>query len=115
MLSGLTDSCPAQHKSRIHNEVSQFSQTVTEIDVRCRDINSILSDLGGRIDFLSIDVEGAEFEILSSVDFSKFDISVIDCENNYDDANIREFLCSKGFKLEARLGIDDIFVMHKAS
>lgn len=35
------------------------------------------------IDYLSIDTEGSEFEILNSLDFSTYSFSVITCEHNY--------------------------------
>jgi FkbM family methyltransferase len=35
------------------------------------------------IDYLSIDTEGTEFEILSAFDFSKYEFRVITCEHNF--------------------------------
>jgi len=36
-----------------------------------------------KIDYLSIDTEGSEFEILNSFDFDEYDIKVITCEHNF--------------------------------
>jgi len=38
------------------------------------------------IDYLSIDTEGSEYEILKEFDFSKFRFRVITCEHNYTDS-----------------------------
>lgn len=35
------------------------------------------------IDYLSIDTEGSEFEILKGFDFNKYEFSIITCEHNY--------------------------------
>jgi hypothetical protein len=52
------------------------------------------------IDYLSIDTEGSEFEILSNFDFEKRLIRCITCEHNFT-ANrdkIFKLLSSKGYK-----------------
>lgn len=36
-----------------------------------------------QIDYLSIDTEGSEYEILNSFNFAEYDIKVITCEHNY--------------------------------
>lgn len=51
------------------------------------------------IDYLSIDTEGSEYEILSSFNFDAYDIRTISCEHNYmpDREKIYKLLTSKGF------------------
>jgi FkbM family methyltransferase len=54
------------------------------------------------IDFLSIDTEGSEVEILSSIDFSKYKPGIICIEHNYVKSNrlyIKKFLKSNGYKM----------------
>ena len=54
------------------------------------------------IDFLSIDTEGSEKVILSSIDFSKFKPHVICIEHNYRKENrifYKKFLKKKGYRL----------------
>ena len=54
-------------------------------------------------DYLSIDTEGTEYEILKSLDFSKFKPKVITCEHNFNDNRnlIKEFLFGKGYEIFA--------------
>jgi FkbM family methyltransferase len=51
------------------------------------------------IDYLSIDTEGSEFEILSAFDFEKYTFGIITCEHNFTPfrEKIHELLASKGY------------------
>lgn len=68
----------------------------------------------GHIDYLSIDTEGSELEILSHFDFSAHTISVITCEHNYtkDRERLFKLLTSKGYerKLTSISQCDDWYV-----
>jgi FkbM family methyltransferase len=52
------------------------------------------------IDYLSIDTEGSEYEILKAFDFEEFSFSVITVEHNYTHQRklIYELLISKGYE-----------------
>tara|TARA_B100000925_G_scaffold278797_1_gene247951 strand:- start:514 stop:1299 length:786 start_codon:yes stop_codon:yes gene_type:complete len=52
------------------------------------------------IDYLSIDTEGSEFEILSSFDFDEYDIKIITCEHNHTSRRekIFEMLSAQGYE-----------------
>lgn len=61
------------------------------------------------IDFLSIDTEGSELDILSTVDFNKINIDVITIEDNYNDPVYSKFFIDRGYKLAKQTGVDKIF------
>ena len=52
------------------------------------------------IDYLSIDTEGSEYEILNAFDFEAYNIKIITCEHNFTDnrAKIHRLLVSKGYE-----------------
>ena len=52
------------------------------------------------IDYLSIDTEGSEFEILEAVDFAKWKFKLITCEHNFtaNRSKIEQLLCRNGYK-----------------
>ena len=62
------------------------------------------------IDYLSIDIEGGEMELLDSIDFKKYNIKVISVENNSPEKlNFKEFFDKKNFNYFDRVGQDEIF------
>jgi hypothetical protein len=66
------------------------------------------------IDYLSIDTEGSEYEILSHFDFEKYHFKIITCEHNFTPARERIFslLTKNGYarKCENLSKIDDWYV-----
>lgn len=66
------------------------------------------------IDYLSIDTEGSEYEILSAFDFDAYNIKVITCEHNFTPMRQKLFdlLTSKGYtrKYQEFSAFDDWYV-----
>ena len=84
------------------------------IDVKVVELNNILQELEvNTIDFLSIDTEGAEKDILMSIDYDQIYIAVMAVENKYHDSSIPEFLKKKGFNCVKRLHRDEIYINTK--
>ena len=71
-------------------------------------------DAPREIDYLSIDTEGSELEILERFDFDRYDIKVITCEHNYTNNRpyIHELLAGKGYtrRMEELSRFDDWYV-----
>lgn len=69
-----------------NSDLHKKSRTEGRIyDVRTISLNDLLEKHNApkHIDYLSIDTEGSEFEILSHFDFSQYTFEVITCEHNY--------------------------------
>jgi len=70
-------------------------------------------DMPKHVEFLSVDVEGAEQEIFQSIDFNKWSYGMIDYEHNgvlERKQAISEILKNAGYALLAELAVDDIWV-----
>ena len=96
-----------------HRELRQIGQKYEVTTISLTDLLDKYS-APRTIDYLSIDTEGSEFEILSAFDFDKYSFSVITCEHNYTSARekIFELLTSKGYtrKFEELSLWDDWYV-----
>lgn len=113
MLSGIVDSYQEKHKLRIQREVQEFNGSLEIIkvpSVRLSDYLELQSI--NFVDYMSIDVEGAELRVLNSIDFSKTTFKVIGIENNYHDWRIPAFLFRKGFRFHSIVG-DEFYINSK--
>lgn len=116
MLSGLKTEYDPQHFVRLNNEIKQHGGNTETITVNTKKLETILDDNGIKhIHYLSIDVEGAEFEVIKSINFDKVFIDVIGFENNYDKRSfpIVQYLFKKGYFIRHKSL--DIFMIHKDS
>lgn len=111
MLSGMVSTYDQRQLDIVMNDIRYHGGQIKTIQVPCVLLQELLQlHSMNHVDFLSVDTEGGELEILKTIDFEKTTIDVITVENNYAEAPIREFLCSKGYLLVNRIHPDDIFV-----
>lgn len=114
MISGLKDSFDIRHKQRLDKENSLYGGCTNIIEVETKKIETICDENNVKhINYLSIDVEGGEFNVIKSINFEKVFIDVIGFENNYKDVGekIVKFLNTKGYEVVDDSTFD-IFMIH---
>jgi len=97
-----------------------YGYETEEITIKVKPLKEVfLAENIEYIDYMSIDVEGHELNVLQGIDFNKVRINVLTIENNFlsnpifGDENIRELMFKNNYILWGRIvGLDDIYV-HK--
>lgn len=116
MLSGLKDEYDPRHLSRVNQELQQYGGKLDIVKVNTKTVESICDTYSIKhINLLSIDVEGAEFSVIKSINFDKVFIDVICFENNYEDVSVPiiKYLEGKNYKLIFKS--NDIYMIHNNS
>jgi len=114
IMSSLTSLNPDERLVEAHKEIINESFVV---DVKVETLPWILDHqvIGtsfenlSKFDFISIDTEGTELDVLRGFDFDKYDVALFVVENNYNDACIAEFMATKGYNLDQRYKINDFY------
>lgn len=84
---------------------------VEEIKVEVKKLDTVLSRINlEKIDFVSIDTEGTELEVLKGFDIDRWKPKLLIIENNFEDSEISDYLSNFGYKFSQRLGVNDFFV-----
>jgi FkbM family methyltransferase len=110
-LSGLESKMASGHKDWIIREQG----LVERIKVKTITFGDLMSRYPGLtgIDFLSLDVEGAEMSILETIDFSvyRFGLIAIECidESPGESGKLKAFMREKGYEVLLDVGLDLIF------
>ena len=111
MLSGIIDAYDARHVETIQREMLRCGGTSEVIETRTVRLDTLLRkhDITS-IDLLCVDVEGAELEVLRSLDLKAFHPKVICVENNFGDPRTWLFLMASGYRPFRRLARDEIYL-----
>jgi FkbM family methyltransferase len=110
-LSGLESKLAPTHKDWIVREQGK----VERIKVRTMTFPDLMAGYPDvrTIDFLSLDVEGAEMSVLQTIDFEKyrFGLITVECidESPGEGEALRGFMAGKGYGVLADLGLDLVF------
>jgi len=116
MISGIKSTFDPRHIMRLQRENQQQGSTTELIKVNTKRLETIFDEHKvSHIHYLSIDVEGAEFEVIKSINFDKVFIDVIGFENNYNDVSVPivKYLQEKNY-IVIHVSLD-IFMIHKDS
>ncbi|MDR2601798.1 MAG: FkbM family methyltransferase [Spirochaetaceae bacterium] len=112
VLSGLTSEMAQAHKNRILRENGK----IRKIYVKTLSFADLMADYKGlkHIDFMSIDVEGAEMSILKAINFKEYSFGLITVENNEEvkggGNRLKKYMKEQGYKVYADLGLDIMFI-----
>ncbi|WP_184007989.1 FkbM family methyltransferase [Rubricella aquisinus] len=63
-----------------------------------------------RVDYLSLDIEGGEWEALRDFPFDAFDVHALSIEMNLNARDLRALMARHGYHRVACIGVDEIFV-----
>ncbi len=109
-LSCFRDYASADHLRAIEAERLNGGSAVQSILVDVLPFDKFASEnLISCIDLLSIDAEGMERQILSTIDFTSVDIRVIAVEANCDPVDLELFMGTLSYRLSALVGTDHIY------
>ncbi|KAH3703235.1 uncharacterized protein LOC127860525 [Dreissena polymorpha] len=117
MISSADAVMTAQHRNRINSERVNFKNDKTyskAVTVQCYSLFDILNVIGTRkVDYFSLDVEGAELYILESIDWNQIDIDVFTIETDQHRDKIMSFMKDHEYRWLTHLIGDDIFIKER--
>ena len=95
-------------KKHLANPELNFFEKQSNFLAKAKTLNSILleSNAPNIIDFFSLDVEGAEFEVLNGIDYNKFNFRYIIVETDQFD-KLKKFLTNKKYKFVKKFNFND--------
>ena len=111
MLSGVANNYDPLHRRRVERTIRRTGGRLQTVETAAVRIDRLLDERGiDRVDYLSIDTEGGELDILRSIDLKRYSVGCITIENNLHSLDLRHCLRPLGYRLAAILGCDEVYV-----
>jgi FkbM family methyltransferase len=106
-ISGISDHIDC-HRDKVDQDKTTIQKTTITLTDLLKEFNAPTY-----IDYMSLDTEGSELEILKGFDFSKYIIGLIDVEHNYIEprrTQLRDLLTSNGYHYKRENLWDDSYI-----
>lgn len=99
------------NESSVHDKIKSHGFTTRQVEVNTMTLDDILADakINIDIDFISIDVEGHEYEVLKGFSIEKWEPTIILVEDNsnLEDDTVKKYLKKFGYVKFMRTGVND--------
>ena len=110
MFSGILSTYEKEHFNVLERDIKHLGGSYQITKVPTVNVNEVLTKYNLKnIDYISIDTEGSELEIIQALDFKLFNVHVLSIENNYKNPLMRELMKNQGFEFVKDLAWDDIY------
>jgi FkbM family methyltransferase len=95
---------------RIFKNIKKTGGTVDQVKVVSSTLAKVLLERNIKnVDFISVDVEGSELNVLRGFDFDKVNVKLFIIENNYFDFRVFSLFYGKNYKLLFSQGSDEYY------
>ena len=109
IMSSVSGLMPDQRLVEQHHHIINETR---QINVEVKTLNTVLTEhnVENNIDFISIDTEGTELDVLKGLDLAYWDIPLLVVENNFNDPEIEAYMKDFGYQKDARWKINDFYL-----
>ena len=115
MLSGFTKFYCEKHKKRVDDETEEHGDQVSYVNVPSRKLADVLKEKDiDHVNYLSIDTEGSELQVLEGANLEKNIFDLISCEDNYGYDDVSKYLEQFNYKFLTKV-CGDNFYAHESS
>jgi FkbM family methyltransferase len=107
-IGGITDYIDKHIRAKNSKQTKKTTDTLNNILIKY--------NAPKYIDYMSLDTEGSELEILKGIDFNKYKFGIMNIEHNFVEprrSDIRHFLENKGYKYYKEKDVDDYYILIK--
>lgn len=95
----------------VHERIKNYGFTTKPIRVRTRTLDDVLTEMAltNAIDFVSIDVEGHELNVLEGFSIERWKPTIVIVENNsnQEDIKVQKYFGENGYVIFKRTGVND--------
>ena len=97
---------------RLIESHSHLITNTTKINVKVRSLNSLLEELNfpKNIDFISVDTENTELDVLKGIDLNVYNVALFVIENNYNEPFCEDYLSQYGYTKIKRIAVNDFYL-----